>query len=597
LERKKNCIFAGYFYTYNSNDLMKRLVFLILLTGMFVFVNAQNSNIAKYWIQFKNKEGAPYSTTQPEAFLSPKAIEKRKVFHIPVTEQDFPVNKNYIDSLLRFDTTMRVLTRSKWFNGITVYSEHPSLIDALKHIGFVADCEETIPLKEREQIASNVNQIYEVASIPTGDELNINDLPMSTLSDYGRSWSQLTLNKAQWLPRMGYSGKGVTLMVMDAGFQGVDTIRQFACLRNSKRLLGARNFVQPSVSPYVRGSHGTMVLSCIASLLPGSLIGTAPGVSVWLAQTEDGRSEHQIEEDNWVAGIEWADSLGCDILNSSLGYTQFDNKKPNRACTDLTGRVSRASQAATIAAEKGMIVCNSMGNEGVNKWRYICFPADAHDILSVGAAARDGSLAAFSSHGPTADGRTKPDACALGLHVAVANSKGEVTIASGTSFASPLLCGMVACLKEAFPHHSSYAIMNAVRQSGSCYASPTPGYGYGITDMLKAWNILNNPEMQFCMVNFENYTTASHKIRVTFETRKPMKLTVKQKLRGSSKEHVKKYSVKHSKTVTLKTPSLNRNKKWGIVDITVSPASLKNMKDMNLERASLKYAVGIEKNN
>ncbi|MDR1346453.1 MAG: S8 family serine peptidase, partial [Bacteroidales bacterium] len=568
---------------------MKRLVFLILLTGMFVFTNAQNSSIAKYWIQFKNKEGTPYSTAQPEAFLSPKAIEKRKAFHIPVTEQDFPVNKSYIDSLQRFDTTMRVLSQSKWFNGITVYSEHPDLLSALKPVSFVADCEVTIPLKEREQIVENINRIYEVIFTPTDDELNSNDLPMNTLSYYGRSWNQFALNNAQWLPRMGYTGKGVTLMVMDAGFQGVNTIRQFACLRNSKRLLGARNFVQPSVSPYARGSHGTMVLSCIASLLPDSLIGTAPGISVWLAQTEDGRSEHKIEEDNWVAGIEWADSLGCDMLNSSLGYTQFDDKKPHRAHADLTGRASRASQAATIATEKGMIVCNSMGNEGANKWRYICIPADAHDILSVGAATGEGRMAAFSSQGPTADGRTKPDACALGLNAAVANPRGEVTIASGTSFAAPLLCGMVACLKEAFPHHPNYAIMNAVRQSGSHYASPTPGYGYGIADMLKAYNILNNPvlnnpETQFCTVNFENYATSSSKIRVTFEPRSPMKLTVKQQLRGSSKEHVKTYNVKGSKTVTLKTPPLNRNKKWGLVDITISSASLRNMEDMNPER-------------
>ena len=576
---------------------MKRIL-LIILFGLITFwLHAQNTNIAKYWIQFKNKKGTIYSVEKPEKFLSPKAIEKRKTFNIPVTEQDFPVNKNYIDSLLRFDRTMRVLTQSKWLNGITVYSERPNLLNDLKHISFVADCEETIPLKERERIPRNMNmgQIYQTPSTSIGDELNIGEVPLPALNDYGWSWHQLTLNNAQWLPRMGYTGKGVTLMVMDGGFQGVDTIRQFAYLRDSKHLLGARNFVQPANSPYAEGGHGTMVLSCIAALLPSKLIGTAPNVSVWLAVTEDGRSEYKIEEDNWVAGIEWADSLGCDILNSSLGYTKFDDKKQKREYADLTGQVSRASKAALIAVQKGMIVCNSMGNEGAKEWHYTGSPSDARGILSVGAAARDGSMASFSSYGPTADGRIKPDACALGDNVIVANPKGEVTIASGTSFAAPLLCGMIACLKEAFPYLSNTTIMNAVRQSGSHYTAPTPSYGNGIADMLKAYNILNNPQTSFCKVNFETYSTTEGKILVTFETSEPIKLIVKQQLRGGNKEQVKKYNIKNSKIITLKLPPLDKNKKWGIVDITISPANLEDVKNMNLNRAFLKYVVGSER--
>jgi hypothetical protein len=461
----------------------------------------------------------------------------------------------------------------------------------------VADCEETIPLKERERISKNINlnQIYETVSTFAGNELNVKEVPMPMLNNYGRSWSQLTFNNAQWLPRMGYTGKGVTLMVMDGGFQGVDTIQQFAYLRDSKHLLGARNFVQPTVSPYAEGGHGTMTLSCIASLLPDKLIGTAPGVSVWLALTEDSRSEHKIEEDNWVAGIEWADNLGCDILTSSVSYTQFDDKKQKRAYADLTGQVSRASQAATIAVQKGMIVCNSMGNEGNKEWHYTGAPSDARDILSVGAITRDGSMAVFSSYGPTADGRTKPDVCALGVNVAVANSQGAVTMGNGTSFATPLLCGMVACLKEAFPYHSNITIMNAVRQSSSLYTTPTPNYGYGIADMMKAYNILNNPQTPFCKVDFERYSTAESKISVTFEMQKPMKLIVKQQLRGSDKERTKKYRIKNSKIVTLKLPSLNKHKKWGIVDITISPAKLEDIKNMNLDKAFLKYVVGYEK--
>jgi len=578
---------------------MRRLLFLIFFSGLASFLYAQQSNIAKYWIQFKNKKGTIYSVNKPEDFLSPKAIEKRRIFHIPITEQDFPVNKSYIDSLLRLDKTMRVLTQSKWLNGITVYSERSNLIFDLKRISFVAHCEETIPLEERERIAKNtkLNQVYEIADPSVNNEVDVRNLQMPTLNNYGLSWKQLTINNAQWLPRMGYTGKGVVLMVMDGGFQGVDTIPQFAYLRHSKHLLGARNFVQPSVNPYSEGSHGTMVLSCIASLLPEKLIGTAPGVTVWLALTEDSRSEYKIEEDNWVAGIEWADSLGCDILNSSLGYTQFDNTKQKRSYSDLTGQVSRASQAAAIAVEKGMIVCNSMGNEGTKEWHYTGSPSDARSILSVGAVASDGSIASFSSYGPTADGRIKPDVCALGVDAVVANPKGEVIKANGTSFAAPLLCGMVACLKEAFPNYSNTTIMNAVRQSGNLYTSPTPNYGNGIADMLKAYNILNNPYMAFCKVNFESYSTSNGKVKITFETQNPIKIMVKQQLRGSNKERTKKYTVKNIKIVTLKLPPSDKNKKWGIVDITISPAKLKDIQARSDVNAFLKYVVGWEKDN
>jgi len=273
----------------------------------------------------------------------------------------------------------------------------------------------------------------------------------------------------------------------------MDTISHFRALREEYRLLGVRNFVQPGVNPFLKEGHGTNVLSCIVSYIPGDLVGTAPKVCVYLAKTEDGRSENKIEEDNWVAGIEWADSLGCDVINSSLGYTKFDDSLQVREYRDLNGHTSRASQAATIAATKGLLICNSAGNEGSGKWKYIGSPADAKDIITVGAVDVNGKKARFSSFGPTADGRVKPDACAVGQNTYVANVIGVTGVSQGTSFSSPLMAGMVTCLWQAFPNKSNYEIMDAVRQSGSQFSAPDSALGYGVTDFLKAYNLLLQP--------------------------------------------------------------------------------------------------------
>jgi hypothetical protein len=233
---------------------------------------------------------------------------------------------------------------------------------------------------------------------------------------------------------MGFRGENMQMMVLDGGFQNIDSIKCFENLRNDNRLLGARNFVQPEKDPMRKHTHGTMVLSCIASYIPGLLVGTAPMVQVYVAQTEDGRSENRIEEDNWVAGLEYTDSLGCQVLNSSLGYTTFDDTVNQRTYADLTGDVSRASRAATIAASKGLLICNSAGNEGGKKWKYIGAPADARDILTVGAVNIKRNRAYFSSFGPTADGRIKPDACAVGRNTYISTPVGVITMADGTKF-------------------------------------------------------------------------------------------------------------------------------------------------------------------
>ncbi len=507
---------------------MKKII-LLLPFLCFVFVLFSQTP-SKYWIEFKDKKGTPYSIDKPWEFLSQRAIELRKSHNIAIDERDLPVNPDYVNRVLALDSTARCFTKSKWMNGITVYAEREDMKQAVEQLPFVKYVETTIRMKEPEPPQEPEYQFPAVAGdvrFSYGDDIRkYNDF------DYGLASIQVSINNVQWLHRLGYRGEGIRMMILDGGFQNIDTISCFKSLREDNRLLGARNLVQPEKDPMRKHTHGTMVLSCIASYLPNKLVGTAPMVEVFVCQTEDSRSENRIEEDNWVAGLEYADSLGCQVLNSSLGYTTFDDTINQRTYQDLDGNTSRASRAATIAASKGLLICNSAGNEGGKKWNYIGAPADANDILTVGAVNTEGKRAFFSSFGPTADGRTKPDACAVGRNTFLSTPTGVITVANGTSFSSPMLSGMVACLWQAFPNKTNYQIMDAVRKAGDRYPADVPGlsnlslpldndngYGYGVTNFLKAYNILKSGDQDSHIVLINDARTYSVTKQIDFLVR------------------------------------------------------------------------------
>ena len=484
---------------------MKKTIIFSIITLLFATTFAQSP--AKYWVAFTDKKGTPYSIDKPEAFLSPRALELRKAHGIAIDERDLPVNPDYVRQVLALDTAARCFTTSKWLNGMTVYATREDMKEAVEKLPFVDSVQRTDVPKEPLPPAEPAYVFPGSGGQPEFSYQS--DIQKNKEFDYGNAFPQVQVNNVQWLHRMGFRGEGMQMMILDGGFQNIDTISCFNILRNDHRLLGARNFVEPEKDPMRKHSHGTMVLSCIASYLPGKIVGTAPMVQVYVAQTEESGSEDRVEEDNWVAGVEYADSLGCQVLNSSLGYTTFDDSVNQRTYADMTGKVSRASIAATIAASKGLLICNSAGNEGGKKWKYIGAPADAKDILSVGAVNTKRKRAYFSSFGPTADGRIKPDACAVGRNTYISTPAGLISIADGTSFSSPMLSGMVTCLWQAFPEKSNYEIMEAVRQAGDrnisfngkVIAQPdtNDGYGYGITDFLRAYNILKYGETDVCI--------------------------------------------------------------------------------------------------
>ncbi|MDR0207495.1 MAG: S8 family serine peptidase [Bacteroidales bacterium] len=528
---------------------------------LFCFSEAFGQSPAKYWVQFTHKETANYSVKKPEEFLSPPAIEKRLKFNIPVTEQDFPVSRSHIAAVQLLDPTAILLATSKWHNGATFYSDNPDFITLIKGCEVVKYVEKTYIGKEPELFPNeNVNYFNNntpVVAIP-------NDL------DYGYGTKQIRINNVHWLHRLGYKGEGIKLQVQDGGFNNSDSIRHFQSQFEDNRVRVVKNFVQPEKSTFRDGSHGTGVWSCIAAYIPGELVGSAPACLFYLVQTEDARTEFVVEEDYWVSGIEFADSLGIDIHTSSLGYSTFDDSTYYRAYECLDGKTSRASLAADIAVSKGMIVINSAGNAGRDAWHYVSCPSDAKDILTVGAINNEGTRASFSSFGPTFDGRVKPDGAAVGWMTFVGLPNNKTLPGNGTSYSAPLFAGMVACLKQAFPDRTPYEIADAIRKSGSQYINPDTALGYGITDFLKAYNILALPDTDNLCFDISSFVITAAKTSFLIHAKDNAKVIIHYGLRSDAKMKTKKLNIaKEATFVQLPVLKLPKGKKYDFFDVTV----------------------------
>ena len=308
---------------------------------------------------------------------------------------------------------------------------------------------------------------------------------------YGTSVHQVSQLNGHYFHQKGIKGQGMVIAVLDAGFYNADKLPSLSNLYETGKILGTRDFVNPSSDFYTEHWHGMMVLSTMGGYLPGELIGTAPEASYWLLRTEDAASEYLIEEDNWVAGAEFADSVGADIINSSLGYYEFDDSTMNHTYADMDGKTTRVTRGANMASSKGMLVFSSAGNEARNNWRKIIAPADGDHVIAVGAVDRNRNYASFSSVGPAADGAIKPDLAAMGSGTAVQGIIWDIVARSGTSFASPVLAGMAACLWQANPTVTAKEMARIMMLTGHQAIKPDTLLGYGIPDMQLADLILN----------------------------------------------------------------------------------------------------------
>ena len=416
---------------------------------------------------------------KPEAFLSARSAARREKWNIPITEQDFPPNPRYLDALQEQGATIH--HRSRWLNAATILISEENVVE-IASLPFVKKVEYVgFPYKESERRKPNIK---------------IDSLRSKQLDGqyYGYGTRQIQWLNGDTLHQLGYTGSGIWLAVLDGGFIGVEESPFFDSLQAEGRLLLSRDFVDGDQEVYESSTHGTRVLSTMGANVPGVMVGTAPGATYACIKTEDTRGEYRIEECHWVAGLEYADSLGADVVNSSLGYTTFNDREMNYNFDNLDGKSSVASLAADIAFKKGMIVVTSAGNEGTSTWKHIGIPADARLALSVGAIDFSGERASFSSLGPTADGRIKPDVAAPGAWVTVADPFAfQASIASGTSFASPILAGLVACLWEAFPGKTNEEIVEAIKRSASQAGLPDVELGYGIPNFGKAYRLLQEP--------------------------------------------------------------------------------------------------------
>jgi subtilisin family serine protease len=310
---------------------------------------------------------------------------------------------------------------------------------------------------------------------------------------YGNGKEQIESLQGQRLHHVGLRGKGMTIAVLDGGFRNANRLAAFS----STRIAGCRDFVWPLRQPtddeqiYKGADHGTRVFSAIAANVPEVLVGTAPEANYWLLRCEDQQSEQPVEEDYWAMAAEMADSAGVDIINSSLGYNDYDKPHKSLLLKELDGRSTLISRTASMLARKGIILVNSAGNTGMGPWKKICVPADADNILSVGAVTPQGTNAPFSAVGPSQDGRVKPDIVAIGSPAVLISGRGTVVRDMGTSFSTPVVCGLVACLWQSMPNKSASEIINLIRSTADNYQSPNNIYGYGMPNFWRAFMIGN----------------------------------------------------------------------------------------------------------
>jgi serine protease AprX len=475
---------------------MKNFILIQFFLSLMVFAHAQPLGPA-YVVCFSDKNNSPYSIKNPSEFLSQTAIERRAMQGIPIQMDDIPVNANYLQAIS--DAGVQIAAVSRWFNKAGVWILDENIIPQLEALPFVSSVEpmgDGSKQKKHKPIENKFSPDF------GSHDFIYNSVPgrrtLKNYFDYGPGLHQIQMINGVSLHNEGYRGQGMVIAVLDAGFRNVDNNPAFDSLRAHNRILGTRDFVQPGNNVYkpTAHTHGANVLSIMATNLPGQMIGTAPEASYWLLRTEDhdppASPEYLMEEYFWISGAEFADSVGARVINSSLGYYEFDDPSQNHTYEDLDGNTTPITRAANRAASKGMLVVNSAGNSGSSDWYYIIAPADGFDVLAVGAVTADSTYVSWSSKGPSYDGRVKPDVAAQGASTRLVNSQGNVVTGSGTSYSSPVIAGMAACLWQSRLDQTNGMVYQAIINSASQFLNPDFFTGYGIPDFEQAFLILGS---------------------------------------------------------------------------------------------------------
>jgi len=458
---------------------MKKILLLLLFIGFISFYSeAQNT---RFVIRLRDKVGTPYTLSNPIQYLSQEAIDRRTRQNISIDPTDLPITPRYIDSI-RLAGAVTILNVSKWLNQVCIYTTDAVALNKISSFPFVIAEE---PVRRPIQAGAPSAKF----GVP-GDEILTPSQINSNYFDYGASYNQMHIHQGEFLHNYGFIGKGMKIAILDAGFYGYLTNPLLDSLRLNSQIKETWDYVENEASVDEDYFHGMHCLSIMGVDKPGQMVGSCPKADFYLYRTEDVSTESPLEEQNWIAAAEHADSLGVDVISTSLGYTEFDNPAFNHTYADLNGKITIIAKGHAFAAKKGIICVAAAGNDGSGSWHYIGTPADADSIITVGAVNTSGLIAGFSSWGPTSDGRVKPDACSVGWGTTLASTSGTVTTGNGTSYATPNMAGLTTCLWQAFQELTNMDVISAIRSSGNLYPGHDDHYGFGIPDLKKAFVML-----------------------------------------------------------------------------------------------------------
>lgn len=456
------------------------------------------AQIEDAWVYFNDKPNAATYLANPLSMLTQRSIDRRTAQGISIDVTDVPIEPTYI-SQITSATGITVMAKSKWLNALHIRGTQAD-IQALTGLSFVNHITfANHSLNPGGRLSGSTNRVGAVNK----------NLDALINYNYGGSANQIEMLNGHLLHQQNYTGQGKIIAVLDSGFIGVNSVAPFQNLINNSQILGGYNIPDGNSNIYTRHNHGTMVLSTMGGYSDGQLVGTAPNASYYLFITEDVNSENPVEESYWVEGAELADYYGVDVINSSLGYFDYDNPNYSHQYDDMIGTKTFASRGANMAFSKGIVVVVSAGNSGATAEPHIATPADAFGALTIGAVQSNESYAAFSSIGPSYDGRVKPDVCAKGQAATVSNTSGTIVTANGTSFSGPIMAGMVATFWSAVPTLTATQVVNFIKQSADQYTTPTPQKGYGIPDFQLA---LNNALHTTSFITESNFTLVANPV-------------------------------------------------------------------------------------
>ncbi len=462
--------------------------FYSLMLILFFVVSDSSAQLNRHIIQFKDKNGTSFSINNPSAYLSSRAIARRTRYNIPIDSTDLPITKRYLDSI-RLVSNVTILNSSKWMNQVAIQTTDLNALNKIISFSFVKSIT-GIAAREK-SLDTTINPKFKLETI--GPELpKKNVINAREQIDYGQASAQINMHEGAFLHDNGFKGEGMIIAMLDAGFLSYKTNPAFDSVRMNGQVLGERDIVANAINTDIAHGHGMNAWSTIAANRPGLMVGSAPKAKFWLFRTEDVASEYPIEEQNWLVAAEFADSVGADMISSSLGYLYFDNPSFDYSYAQRNGKFSLVTRAANLSAKKGMIVMNSAGNDGTNTTdrKYVLCPADGDSVVAVGAVNVSGQIAGFSSWGPNSAGKIKPNIVSLGQGTIIANFAGNPSAGNGTSFSNPNIAGLIVCLWQAFPEFRNMDIIDVVQRSASKFNNPDERFGYGIPNFKTAHAIL-----------------------------------------------------------------------------------------------------------